>query len=234
MGIGCWKVGSLLGEPRMRLRVLQLALLCLLTGGCASYSVKVNGYLDKSSTEGMPAGAGIHVVENPQASNLLLQREIALKIEELLEGSGYSRASYEKAPLLLLFEYGVDAGHVKVNAMPARGGDPSVAATSYRDPSHPLPLYDVSSGAALAPYPSTVYGKWLSVKVVEGEAYRGDGQVRQIWVGEATIETKSADLREAVDYMLVALFENFGLDTRRQLRVELDAKDPRVIELGNR
>lgn len=218
----------------MRLRVLRLALFCLLAGGCASYSVTVNGYLDKSSTEGLPAGTAIHVVENPQASNLLLQREIALKIEELLQGAGYSRAPYEKASLLLLFEYGVNPGHVKVEAISQLRGEPSMAATSYRDPSSTVPLYDVPSGATIVPSLHTVYGKWLSVKVVEGEAYRSDGQVRQIWVGEATLETESADLREAVDYMLVALFENFGLDTRRRLKVRLDAKDPRVIEIGNR
>ncbi|MCX5893986.1 MAG: hypothetical protein NTW80_13670, partial [Deltaproteobacteria bacterium] len=58
---------------------------CGLAGcGPALHSINVNGYTDPAAPSQLAPGAGFCVIENQQAPNPLLEKEIAGKINKLL------------------------------------------------------------------------------------------------------------------------------------------------------
>jgi hypothetical protein len=57
------------------------------------------------------------------------------------------------------------------------------------------------------------------------------GQV--VWIGEAMTDTSVADLRHVVNYLLVACFEYFGVDTKRQMALRISPDDPRIIQISS-
>ena len=53
-----------------------------------------------------------------------------------------------------------------------------------------------------------------------------------IWIGEAMLATGASDVRRLINYLLIAGFEYFGQDTGRQMVVEIEPDDPRVLEIS--
>ena len=79
-----------------------------LTGcGPSAYSIKVNGYTDLTAPTWLPAGSSFFVIDNREAKNPLLEKEIKDKINKLLEKYGYRVASQEQADYYLFFAYGL-------------------------------------------------------------------------------------------------------------------------------
>jgi hypothetical protein len=54
-----------------------------------------------------------------------------------------------------------------------------------------------------------------------------------VWIGEAMISTDAADLRQIVNYLLVAGFEYFGVDTNRQIAIAISPDDPRIVQISS-
>ena len=203
----------------------------LLAVGCGTtrYSVQVNGFLDVNAPTIFAPGAAISVLENQEAKNPLLEREIAVKIRRLLADRGYRAVSDEQAEYYLLFMYGVGPTEMA----PAAG--PSVAigigAGSWRGAGGfiglggPYPYY---------PYPYSlepIHNRWLTLKVVEGKRYRQSGQAQAVWVGESRSSGASPELREVINALLLATFQQFGKDTRQAITVEVRTEDPKYREL---
>jgi hypothetical protein len=200
--------------------------------GCAplTYRVQINGYTDPTLAEQISPGGSIFVIENKEAKNPLLEKEIRTKIIKLLEGKGYRVAPFEKAEYYLFFACGIGPGrNVTVpmpdyypydlgyfSVYPGRGSYLFVA-----------PFF--SFGPA---YAETLYDRWLLLNVVDGKYYREKkGEFRTLWVGEARSTGTSADLRTAVNYLLLAVFEQFGQNTGKAVAVEIRDQDLRVKEL---
>ena len=76
-----------------------------------------------------------------------------------------------------------------------------------------------------------LFDRWLRVNVVEGKYYRASGQSRPIWVGEAHSLGTSSDLREVMNPLLIAAFEQFGRNTGKALPTTIKQNDPRVTDL---
>ena len=68
------------------------------------------------------------------------------------------------------------------------------------------------------PSPENLYSRWLLLNVVDGKYYREKGQFRTIWVGEARSTGTSADLRTAINYLLLADFKQFGQNTGKAVK----------------
>jgi hypothetical protein len=45
-------------------------------------------------------------------------------------------------------------------------------------------------------------------------------------------DTSVADLRQVVNYLLIAGFEYFGVDTKRQMALTIGPDDPRIIRIS--
>ena len=78
---------------------------------------------------------------------------------------------------------------------------------------------------------ATLYDRRLLIKVVEGPAYRNQKTSPPVWVGEAHSVGTSSDLRQVLNYLLVADFKEFGKNTGKAVTVEIDANNPEVYSL---
>jgi hypothetical protein len=198
--------------------------------GCGPtlYNIKVNGYTDPAATAQIAPGASLFVIENQQAKNPLLEKEIAGKINKLLTNKGFSLAAYEKAQYYLFFSYGIGQEQAASVVMPdysygfGLGGGPGYGWRGGGSYFFAAPFF------SFYPSPENLYSRWLLINVVDGKYYREKGQFHTLWVGEARSTGTSADLRTAINYLLLADFKQFGQNTGKAVSVEIDKATPQV------
>jgi hypothetical protein len=211
---------------------LLLGLVSLGLFGCASvrtYHVQVNGYTEQFAAAPFSPGATFFVMEDQKAANPLLEKEVKAKLEQLLKQNGYLLVPYEQAQYLLRFAYGLGAPETVSVAVP----DWSIGfgfGSGYWGPGAGYGFYWPGWG----PYyteTQAIYNRWLRLTVVEGRQYHATGQATPVWVGEARSSGTSSDLREVLNPLLVAAFEQFGRNTRKAVPTRIKQNDPRVSEL---
>jgi hypothetical protein len=215
-------------------KFLGLFLLVLLSAaafGCASvrvYQVQVNGYTESAGPSLAP-GASLFVLEDQKAQNPLLEKEVKAKIEKVLVKQGYLLVPYERADYYVLFTYGL--GNPQTVSVTAPTWSVGLGfGTGYCGPGVGYGFYWPGCGPF---YTETqaLYDRWLRVNVVEGKYYRETGKSRPVWVGEAHSTGASSDLREVMNPLLVAAFEQFGRNTGKALPTTIKQNDPRVTDL---
>jgi hypothetical protein len=206
-------------------KILGLFLLSIVTLGCASagtYQVQVNGYTDSAGPL-LPPGASLLVIEAKEAQNPALEKEIKAKIDNLLVKHGYLLAPYDKAPFYLFFTYGLGPPQTIKVAAPI---GPGVGWEEFG--------YSAYLPTRYGPYGTkkvTLNDRWLRLTVVDGKYYRETGKSRPVWVGEARSLGPSADLREVISPLLIAVFEEFGKNTGKAMLIRIKESDPLVGEL---
>jgi hypothetical protein len=183
---------------------------CFLAGCTQSYSVLVNGYSE--TTKPIPDNAHIYVFADPNSENTILDNQIKAKIVKFLADSNYLPVDDVGSEYRLAFKYGafaqqeLDYEYVGVGAG--------------------LNGYSRVTGIGTMRYVPTLryeWSQWLKVRV-----YRGNTLV---WLGRAEASQYYRDERQAVDYLVVALFSRFGRDTKRQEVITIKKDDPRLLEL---
>ncbi len=213
-------------RTRRHRRALAL-LFCLAWLGCATtYQVQVNGYADPAGLAGFAPGARFCVLENPNAQNPLLEREIKAKIERLLTLRGFGLAPLEQADYVLRFTYGMGPGQTATVVSPdwsigIGGGGGWGWGGGYAFFWPGLVTYSTAA----------VYERWLLLNVVAAKDYRASDKSRPLWVGESRSSGASADLRAVVNPLLLAAFGQFGQNTGKAVTADLSAHDPRLQEL---
>lgn len=218
------------------IRFLAMLVIGLCLSGCSSvstYTIKVNGYTDPGAPGLIKPGGSFCVMENPEAKNPLLEKEISGKINKLLETRGYFITTFEKADYCLFFAYGMGEPRSVSTTTPdyygtigwgggygwggwGGWGGPAVAVG--------IPWGGYADRA-------TLFDRWLLIKVVEGPAYRTDKTSPPVWVGEARSVGASSDLRLVLNYLLVANFKEFGRNTGKAVTVTIEADNPEVSTL---
>ena len=91
-------------------RFLAMFVIGLWLSGCSSmatFTIKVNGYTDPGAPTPVKSGGSFCVIEDQEAKNPLLAKEIKEKITKLLLINGYPVTSFEKADYYLFFGYGI-------------------------------------------------------------------------------------------------------------------------------
>ncbi len=214
-----------------------IALIILVAGcglsGCGPtlYSVNVNGYTDPAAPTQLAPGGGFFVIENQQAQNPLLEKEIAGKINKLLTNKGYALVPYDRAQYYLFFSYGIGQERAANVVMPdyytsygfGLGGGSGWGGGSFV---FAAPFFSFYPG------PESRYDRWLLINVVDGKYYRDKGQFQTVWVGEARSTGTSQDIRVAINYLLLADFQQFGQNTGKALGVEVNEDAPQVQGLA--
>jgi hypothetical protein len=206
----------------MRVGLLSLPLILLSSGCGVSYHVGINGYLSTTQDWQVPESASISVITDSNAPNPFLEEEIGMKIQTLLDAKGYDTEAKQPS-YYLLFDYGIGPGETVTETIPVyrpRG--------YYEDP----PFF--SGYTTYVPYSEVVYTRWLVLRLADGHVYRDSRKVEPLWIGEAASAGSSSDLREVINYMLIAAFEYFGKDTGRQVSEFIWHKDERVQLLVKR
>ena len=213
--IGCWII---------------IAFLVLPGCGPALFQVQVNGYTDPSAPAPLNPGATFFIMENQEAKNPLLEKEINLKIARLLTAQGFQITTFEKAAYYLLFSYGLGpAQNVSVTVSDYYPFGWGFAPETANRLSYPY-FFAVPYWASYS-FAETIYDRWLLINVVDGKTYRDHRKFLTLWVGEARSTGASADLRVAMNYLLTATFAQWGKNTGKAVPVNLTMEDIRVKEL---
>ena len=214
------------------IRFLAFLVIGLCFSGCSSvstFTIKVNGYTDPAAPGLIKPGGSFCVMENQEVKNPLLEKEISGKINKLLQVRGYSVTTFEKADYYLFFGYG--RGEPRRVSAPAPDYFGSVGWGWGGGYGWGGPSVAVGIPWGLSADSATLYDRRLLIKVVEGPAYRTQKTSPPVWVGEAHSVGTSSDLRQVLNYLLVADFKQFGLNTGKAVTVEIDANNPEVYSL---
>jgi hypothetical protein len=201
-----------------------LLTISICAAGCTTtYTIHINGFseLNKSISD----KASIYVMVDPNSRNPIFDKEIKAKIEMLLKSHGYIPApDIEPADYRLAFQVGLDS-HMVTGYTPLHRpymgfhnrfwGGYNFGYTSY------------------VPYSETLYNQWLVMKVFATGRDDASEAGQVVWIGEAMTDTSVADLRHVVNYLLVAGFEYFGADTKRQMALTISPEDPRIIRISS-
>jgi len=191
--------------------------------GCTSaFTVHVNGFSEFDQP--IRDKASIYVAIDPNSRNPIFDNQIKAKIEALLKSHGYAPAAdVEQADYRLAFHAGLDSHRV----------------TGYAPLYRPyLGFHDRYWGnynlgyTRYVPYFETFYDQWLVMKVFATDYDDASEAGKVVWIGEAMTDTSIADLRRVLDYLLVAGFEYFGADTKRQMTIKVAPEDPRITQLA--
>lgn len=211
-------------------KITLFLVIAILLGGCG-VNIRTTGFLDRSSGGAAPPrGASFAVLENGQAANPILDREIRSKIESLLVAHGYPLAAGEKALYFLAFHYDIHPGlqmgattsynRAQMQLTPVPDGK---GGTTY--------INTLSGATTVTSTLADVYTKHLILKIVDARSVRAEHKEKVIWIGDTLSTDSSSDLRHDIDYLLVATFANFARDTGRQLKVSIDKDNPDVRSL---
>jgi len=201
---------------------LILLTIPIYAAGCTpTFTVHVNGFseLDQPIRD----KASIYVTVDPNSRNPIFDKEIKAKIEMLLKSHGYIPApNVEQADYRLAFHVGLDSRRV----------------TGYTPVHRPFIGFhdrywgDYNFGyTRYVPYFETLYDQWLVMKVFGTGRDDASEAGQVVWIGEVMTDTSIADLRRVVNYLLVAGFEYFGADTKRQMVLTISPDDPRIIRI---
>ncbi len=142
---------------------------------------------------------------------------------------GYLLAPYDKAQFYLLFTYGMGTPQTVSVTSPSLGIGFGFG-TGYWGPGAAFGSY-LSGYGPFYTGTKALYDRWLRLTVVEGKYYRETGKSRTVWVGEARTTGTSSDLREVLNPLLIAAFEQFGKNTDKALSTRIKQNDPQVREL---
>lgn len=209
-----------------------LLLLLILLQGCASYTVKVDGFRNPDKPLIIAQGTTIHVVEDKEAKNPLLDKEIARKIESMLKLKGYAVSQFDSPVYYVLHGYGIGPERTITRTMPVYqpGGTATVTKTGPNGTSYST--IQLPGSTTYVPYTTSVAEKWLSLKIIDGKDYRDSGKTTDIWIGEASVTGEGMDLRDMINYLVVGIFDHFGENTGKRLAVDIKEDDPRVKALS--
>ena len=210
---------------KMKKFLLSLPLMFLGLGCATRYNVGVNGFSATGTTLKIPQVSSIYTVKDSNAPNPIFEREVATKIQKLVNSKGYAVGAENKANYYLLFEYGIDSGQTVFSRAAVHHPGGRATATSFGlSWSH----IDTPGYTTYVPYPRTVYTCWLVLKLTDGNSYRSSQKTEPLWIGEITSTGPSSDLREVINYMLIPAFEHFGENTGKRLNKVVSEGDERV------
>ncbi len=204
-------------------RTLLIVAAFMLAAGCTpSYRVHFNGYSELS--EPPDRDAPVYVATDPNAENLVFQRQVKDKAKRLLDAEGYAVAEApESAAYEITFRVGTMARETidRTPMVGLRGGFYGGYSRGYAfGPMFYQPYYD------------TEYRQWLIVRLFR--LYSDTSEPRHlVWVGEAALQADRAAIRQLIDYLLVACIEHLGIDTQEEITLKIERDDPRVMEIAD-
>jgi hypothetical protein len=214
------------------LRLFIFVALIAIFASCATL-VDVTGYLDPAHRTFLVPGKSVSVVQNPNADNPLLEKEVASKIARLLEQQGYNLSTSEDADFRLTFNYGMGRGPLHTGTIRHHKPGRTETIRSY-DPhsgTWSSQTVNIPGSTSYEPYSVQYHTRSLSIRVFDARKFRESGQKEVLWAADTMSEGESSDLRDVLNYLLVATFEHFGKDTGQAVRVKLTPADSRVRHL---
>lgn len=218
------------------IKKLGLVVLAVFLSGCAAYyNVRVNGYLDKALIQpAIKPGASFYVLENKAPKNPFLEFEIKSKIEKALREKGYRLEPENKADFYLSYMYAISSGKHASEIMPVYyPGDTGTIQTYDSGGKTTSSIVTFPGYTAYVPHKMIVYTSSVSLKAIDANLFRNNKQEITVWIGEALSTCQNSDLRDMINFLLVACFEHFGENTFRGVVSHIYENDPRVKKYLN-
>jgi hypothetical protein len=204
-----------------KLSLIVISASMCLAGCTTGYRVHVNGFSEQGRH--IANKASIYVSLDPNSRNPIFDEQIKAKIEELLKWYDYVPApSLEQSDYRLTFHAWISSHH------------------SYGFYPFYQPYMGFSGGywndyyfgySTYVPYYDTFYNQRLMMKVFTHNPGDDSDAGKIVWVGDAVISASGDDFRKTIDYLLVACFEYFGIDTTEQKSLVITEKDPRILKI---
>ncbi len=221
-------VVTIWGNMKMK-KSLILLLFIFSVAGCSRHLVGVNGFSATGTNLQIPQFASIQIVTDPNVPNPILEKEIAVKIEKLLNIKDYA-VTTANPNYYLVFRYGMESGRVISTRPVYYPADYSTIYGYGHRRSHFSTIYSPGY-STYAPYSETVFTRWLVLKLIDAKNYQASDRPQPLWIGEITSTGQSSDLRNIITYMLVAAFDHFGENTHKRLSITITPDDPTVMAL---
>jgi len=201
---------------------------CLFLSGCIGYyPVRVNGYLDTySNKKNITPGSSFFIEEDSSAKNPIFESEVKSKIAKLLVQNSYTLTDYGTSGFLIRFNYAISPGKTVSEVRPVYSpGGTEIIDTHTSTGKTKTSYVSLPGYTTYVPYKFTVYTSSLTLYVFDGDSVRKDKGSKPIWIGEASITGQNQDLRQVINYLLTAVFEDFGKDTGKSIIVNISEKD---------
>lgn len=200
------------------------------------YKVNINGFADKSLNQII--GCKLYVLENQNAVNSILDKEIAEKIKKVLISEGYIISKPNEADFFISFNYGISNHKETLTFKEREPGHFEQKSRVY--------AYNITKGTEYKYYYDqyipgqvntvnqeiTVFDRFLFVKVFPAKDFLNKKNIsNDVWICETTSSGSSNDIRVVIDYLIVPTFKNFGVNTGeiKTLTIAEDHEEMKVI-----
>lgn len=215
---------------RLLLKFILAAFWAIIISSCTTYKINVNGYLNSDCPFDLQPDSSFYIVHNPSASNPLLEKEVASKIGKILRGKGFRLTAGGEADFHILFNYGIDRGPTKVGTITRRepSSTKSVYTYNYSTGKYDWVQVQVPGSKKEETYSVQNYTRSLSIGIIDAKRSKRSRQSDVVWLGETVSEGEDSDLRDVINYLLVATFDYLGQDTGKAVRVRLSRGNPGV------
>ncbi|MEX0940233.1 MAG: hypothetical protein WDZ41_02645 [Candidatus Babeliales bacterium] len=207
----------------------------LLLSGCRrKVYVTSNTFADvKTIPKGFSIDSSFYITSLNQI-NKLLSNEISQKISVILTDKGYVIRDAKDADFLLVFNFAIEESKQIINIPQYIPGQTSTTTGTVRNPygftAAQYQQQTTSSGNIIyIPVERMFYSKGIVIYVYDANEYRKTKKEELIWQGSAVTCDESNDLREAIDYLLVAASQDFGRSTGRNKQIQINV-DNKLIE----
>lgn len=208
----------------MRLWLL-LFVICGLSSCTRYIDIHTNTFADRTIIpQGFPYGCSFAILSEKDDSSML-NKEVKHKIGRILRDSGYALKDPSEADFHLYYTFDMESD-TRIVHVPSYIPGPSETTkgriNSSKEGEVKYEETKESSGIVIyTPQEVTLFHRKLHVAVF-------DRHEEEVWEGQSMSTGAAADLRDTIDYLLVSAFNYFGENTKKDLSVRLDEKNPTI------
>lgn len=215
---------------KSKLLFLLLAPLLLLLNACGKkINITSNTFAD---TKNIPRGfkkRSTFFVKTTKQEKKLLAKEVAQKVEWLLEEKGYDVTNQQDADYHVTFDFSMVPETRTAYITQYIPGDKQITTGRKVGDSNVTYQEQTETVGRFVNVPQE-YPVWthkLMVHVVDAR----ESQKEEVWQGSAISTEENDDLREIIDYLLVTAFKFFGHNTQHKVQTSMSIKDQEVKAL---
>lgn len=218
-------------------KIFLLLVIVFLLSGCATYELKTNGFFDAAKgITSISSGSSFAVILNKDTENIIFDKEIKRKIEKLLVKNGYLVKTESEAQYYLIFNYCIDDGKTTTGSFPVYNpGQTTYSQGNIYGSKGGYATYSTTSQSSgyttYIPISRTYFTRRLQIKVIESNKYKTSYDKEPIWIGDTFSSGKNSDLRQVIDYLLIANFKYFGKNTGKAMADEIIEDNKEVLGL---
>jgi hypothetical protein len=201
------------------------------------YEIVINSHADSHFIpHGFPCGSSFAIV-SASTNKAMFSKETKNKIAVLLKENGYKLASPRMADYLLVFNSDITSKTVTVHVpvyspgqtQTTTGNVNTTNPSGWQRSSSTYSSTTQSSGTTTyVPREYTFFIRGVSLHVYNAHFFRSSKEEDLVWSGSAVSSGENGDMRQVIDYLLVAIFDRFGTDTKRGITVDISENDKEV------